>query len=180
MNEDYRNLELLYPADTLTRRTRELAAQISHDYRTCEMPVMIGILKGAFIFLADLIRAMTIPVAVDLLQVTSYGERLSSSGSCRLLRDVTTDLSGRDVIIVEDIIDTGTTLAYIVDLLHARTPRSIKTCSLLDKPARRTTHCTVDYRGFEIPDAFVVGWGLDAAEHYRDLPGIYLLATDQP
>jgi hypoxanthine phosphoribosyltransferase len=133
---------------------------------------MVGILKGAVIFLSDLARALDIPVALDFMAVSSYGQSSETSGVVRILKDLDENIEGRDVIVVEDIVDTGLTLRYLCDALKARNPASLRVCVLLDKPSRRLVEVDVHYRGFEIPDAFVVGYGLDYQERYRSLPHV--------
>ncbi|MCA1586229.1 MAG: hypoxanthine phosphoribosyltransferase [Acidobacteria bacterium] len=165
------DVSILLTSDALQTRIRELAAEIRRDAPGVELH-FICVLKGAFLFLADLLRAMKGPVTVDFLAVTSYGTATSSSGEVRLVKDLDTGLQGRDVIIVEDIVDTGLTLHYLQDILRARGPRSLKTACLLSKPARRKISVDVEYIGFTIEDRFVVGYGLDYDERYRNLPFI--------
>jgi len=166
---------VLISAEDLERRTGELARAIAADYAGRKV-LCVGILKGSFMFLADLVRRIELPVEIDFLGVSSYG-RGSTPGALRVTKDVDTDIAGRDVLVVEDICDTGQSLAAVRDLLLTRQPASLKTCILLDKPARRQVDLCPDYTGFEIPDAFVVGYGLDYAEQYRQLP--YLAALEQ-
>ncbi len=156
---------------TIARRVAELGAQITKDYQGKE-PILIGILKGAFVFLADLMRKIDLPVKVDFLAVSSYGKSTESSGVVMILKDIVEDIEGRDVIIVEDILDTGLTLKNIVEHLQAKRPASIKICVLLDKKERRKVKIEADYVGFDIPDKFIVGYGLDYAEKFRNLPYI--------
>ncbi len=162
--------------DQIRSRVRELAAQISADFAGEPQLHFVSVLKGAFMFLGDLIRAMDRPVSIDFMAVSSYGKGTSSSGEVRLLKDLDSGLEGRNVIIVEDIVDTGLTLAYLQEILHARSPKSLKTACLLSKPSRRVVDVKVDYTGFTIEDRFVVGYGLDYAEQYRNLP--YLAVLD--
>lgn len=164
----------LLASDILQARIRELAGEIQRDNSGSTLH-FICVLKGAFLFLADLIRSMDVPVTLDFLAVTSYGGRTSSSGEVRLVKDLDTGLQGRDVIIIEDIVDTGLTLHYLQEILRARGPRSLKTACLLSKPARRKIDVNVEYIGFTIEDRFVVGYGLDYAEQYRNLPFIGVL-----
>jgi hypoxanthine phosphoribosyltransferase len=138
-------------------------------------PVLVSVLKGSIIFLADLVRAMPIPLSIDLMEVSSYGSSTESSGQVRILKDLSTPIEGREVIVVEDIIDTGLTLNYLLRYLHDKGPASIRICCLLDKPARRLAPIEIDYRGFTIADRFVIGYGLDYAERYRNLPYIGVL-----
>jgi hypoxanthine phosphoribosyltransferase len=169
-------LEVLIEADALRARIGELAAAIRRDVGAGVPIHLVGVLKGAFILLADLVRALDDPVTCDFIAVSSYGPHRSSSGEVRLIKDLDVGLAGRDVVLVEDIVDTGATLAYLVDVLHARRPRSLRTLCLLDKAARRRVPVAVDYCGFQIEDRFVVGYGLDWDERYRNLPVIAALA----
>jgi hypoxanthine phosphoribosyltransferase len=138
-------------------------------------PVLVSVLKGSIIFLADLVRAMPIPLSIDLMEVSSYGSSTESSGQVRILKDLSTSIEGREVLVVEDIIDTGLTLNYLLRYLHDKGPASIRICCLLDKPARRLAPIEIDYRGFTIADRFVIGYGLDYGERYRNLPYIGVL-----
>lgn len=160
--------------ETLEDTIRRLAAQISQDYAGKEV-LLIGILKGAFIFLADLARHLTIPHTVDFMSLSSYGATATTSGEVRIIMDLRTFIRGKHAIIVEDIIDTGHTLLYLQQLLGARQPASLRTCVLLSKPDRRKVTVPIDYLGLEIPDDWVVGYGLDYAERYRTLPYIAVL-----
>ncbi len=166
----------LISADSIATRIGELAASIDEDYAGTEELVLIGVLKGSFIFLADLVRRLTIPHRVEFLAVSSYGERESDeSGAVRLIMDVRHAIGGKDVLVVEDIVDTGQTLSYLLRLLGARGAASIKSCTLLHKPDRSEVDVEADYIGFEIPDAWVVGYGLDYAERYRTLPNLCVI-----
>jgi hypoxanthine phosphoribosyltransferase len=167
--------EVLLDEETIRQRVEELAAQISDEYRGRGPLVLVGILKGSFIFLADLSRRLTIPHRVDFMALSSYGDSSITSGAVRTLLDLRRPVEGEHVIIVEDIVDTGLTLRYLVENFRARHPASVKSCVLLSKPARRQVEVTVDYLGFEIPDAWVVGYGLDFAERFRTLPYIGVL-----
>jgi hypoxanthine phosphoribosyltransferase len=155
-------------------RVKEIAHRISEDYKERDL-ILIGILKGAFIFLSDLIRQLTIPVKVDFMCVSSYGHDMSSSGQIRLQKDVELDLKNKDVLIVEDIVDTGVTLAYLVDYLNSSGAASVRICALIDKRERREAKVDVDYAGHVVDKGFLVGYGLDYAEFYRNLPEIYQL-----
>jgi hypoxanthine phosphoribosyltransferase len=155
-------------------RVEEIAHRISEDYRDRDL-ILIGILKGAFIFLSDLIRHLTIPVKVDFMSVSSYGNGMSSAGQIRLHKDVELDLKNKDVLIVEDIVDTGVTLAYLVDYLKSSGAASVRICALIDKRERRQAAVAVDYAGHVVDKGFLVGYGLDYAEFYRNLPEIYHL-----
>ncbi len=155
-------------------RVRELGEVISRDY--CgKHPIVIGILKGSLIFMADLIRRLTIPLSIDYVAVSSYGRSTDSSGVVKIVKDLDEPIEGRHVLVVEDIVDTGLTLRYLLDNLQSRGPSSISVCVLLDKPSRRKVDIVPDYCGFEIPDEFVVGYGLDYAESYRNMPFIGVL-----
>lgn len=160
---------VLLGEEEIRGRVAELAAEIARDYETTDELVCLGILKGSVFFLVDLVRALPIPIAIDFLQASSYGAA-STPGEVRIRKDVDLRLQGRDVLLVEDIVDTGYTLATLLPLLRLRQPRSLKLCALLDKPARRQVEVPVDYVGFTIPDLFVVGYGLDHAERWRNLP----------
>jgi hypoxanthine phosphoribosyltransferase len=167
---------VLISTDRIRTRVTELAQQIAADYPADEELHMVAVLKGAFVFLGDLIRAIDRPLSIDFMAVSSYGKGTTSSGEVRVLKDVDSRLEGRNVIIVEDIVDTGLTLAYLREIIHARGPKTLKTACLLSKPSRRLVDVKVDYIGFTIEDRFVVGYGLDYAEQYRQLP--YLAALD--
>ena len=164
-------LEVLVDQEAIARRVRELGEQISADYRG--RPVrLIGILKGAWVFLADLVRSLDLEVTIDFLSFTSYGDGTDSSGTVRITRDLDQPVDGLDVLVVEDILDTGRTFEYLLGVLQAHKPRSLKVVTLLDKPSRRVRPVKADYIGFTIPDVFVVGYGLDCAHQYRNLPDI--------
>lgn len=167
----------LISGEQIAERVAALGEEISRDYRDKNL-VVIGILKGAIIFLADLIRQITVPLYLDFMAVSSYGSSTASSGVVRILKDLDKSVENQDVLIVEDIIDSGLTLKYLVENLEARKPRSVKVCTLLDKPARRKTQVAVHYNGFVIPDEFAVGYGLDFNDKYRNLPGIYVLKKE--
>src|SRR4051812_5674176 len=156
-------------------RIRSLAGEIERDYPSADGVHLVAVLKGGFMFMADLVRAMSDRVSMDFMAVSSYGKGTTSSGQVRVLKDLDSNLEGRHIIVVEDIVDTGLTLHYLQDLLRARAPRSLKTACLLSKPSRRQADVTVDYVGFTIEDHFVVGYGLDYAEKYRNLPYIAIL-----
>ena len=152
----------------------EIARRISSDYQGCE-PVLVGVLKGAFHFLSDLARQLTIPVQIDFVSVASYGDGTSSSGRIRLVKDIEIDVRDRHILIVEDIVDTGLTLKYLIDHLQSFGPRSVRVCTLLDKHERRQTQVGVEYSGHTLDRGFLVGYGLDYAENYRELRDIYHL-----
>jgi hypoxanthine phosphoribosyltransferase len=167
-------LRVLISAERIQERIRELGAAIAADYPGGVY--LLGILKGAFVFLSDLARAVERPVKIDFIGISSYGKGTTSSGEVKLTKDLDTTIEGADVLVVEDIVDSGVTLTYLVHVLEQRRPRSIRIAALLDKPERRKVPVRVDYVGFQIPDEFVVGYGLDFAEEYRNLRDICVLA----
>jgi hypoxanthine phosphoribosyltransferase len=167
-------MKLLIAEKEVQKKVSRLARKISRDFAGREL-LLVGILKGAFIFMADLARRMTTPVKVDFVGLASYGSGTQSSGRVRITKDLETSLRGKDVLIVEDIIDTGVTLDFLFHRLQARRPRSLKTVSLLDKPERRKVDFQADYIGFTIGNQFVVGYGMDCNEEYRNLPEIYMV-----
>jgi hypoxanthine phosphoribosyltransferase len=166
--------ELLFPREAIGRRVKELAEQISRDYAGREL-LLVGVLNGAFIFMADLIRGISIPCRVDFVRVASYGCGSQSSGEVRITKDLETPITGRDVLIVEDIVDTGLTLSHLLNVLRERQPASIRVCAFLDKKERRRVPFTAEYVGYSIPDRFVVGYGLDYNENFRFLPDVCML-----
>jgi hypoxanthine phosphoribosyltransferase len=168
-------MEVLLSADTIQTRVRDLAKEIERDYEPDAAIHLVGVLKGGFVFMADLVRAMGPRVTLDFIAVSSYAKSTKSSGEVRLLKDLDSGLEGRHVIIVEDIVDTGLTLTYLQDILRARSPKSLRTACLLSKPSRRLVDVVVEYIGFTIEDRFVVGYGLDYAERYRNLADIAVL-----
>jgi hypoxanthine phosphoribosyltransferase len=168
-------METLIRAEEVQARVRELAGEIERDYPPDEEIHLVGVLKGGFMFMSDLVRAMSARVTLDFIAVSSYGKATHTSGEVRLLKDLDSRLEGRHVVIVEDIVDTGLTLMYLQDVLRARAPRSLRTACLLSKPSRRLVNVTVEYIGFTIEDKFVVGYGLDYAEKYRNLSHIAVL-----
>ncbi len=165
---------ILLDSQTIQKRVRELGAQISQDYRG-KTPHLICILKGASVFHADLVRAINLGVSIDFIAVGSYGSSTMSSGEVRILKDLDESVEGKDVILVEDILDTGLTLHYLLQNLESRDPKSLKVAALLDKVSRREIPVRADYVGFEIPDQFVIGYGLDYSQRYRNLPDIRIL-----
>jgi len=165
--------ELVSQSD-LERRVRELGEEISRDYEGKEL-FLVGVLKGAVFFLSDLMRSLEVPCEVDFMAVASYGSSTDSSGVVRILKDLDATIEGKDVLIVEDIIDSGLTLSYLLRTLRAREPRSLEVCALLTKPERREVDLPIRYTGFEIPNKFVIGYGLDHAERYRNLPYVAVL-----
>ena len=166
--------EVLFSEEQLKNRVREIAQQITADYQGKEI-MLISVLRGSFVFMADLCRAIDLPCTVDFMAVSSYGKGTKSSGQVQITKDLSEDISDRHIIVVEDILDSGNTLSYLLNILENRHPASIRLCTLLDKPDRRVKPVQVHYSGFTIPDAFVVGYGLDYAEKYRNLPYIGIL-----
>lgn len=164
-------LKVLISREELAAKTKELAERISRDYEGKEL-LLVGVLKGGFMFLSDLARALTIDVAVDFISCSSYGNATVSSGVVRILKDIDYDITGKHVLIVEDLIDSGLTLTYLKDLFAAKCCASVKVCAIMDKPSRRKVTMEADYQGIIIPDFFVVGYGLDYAEKYRNLPDV--------
>tara|TARA_A100001037_G_scaffold288605_1_gene299445 strand:- start:176 stop:703 length:528 start_codon:yes stop_codon:yes gene_type:complete len=167
--------DILLSSDQIRDRIEALGLQISSDYAQSESLILVGVLTGSFVFLADLIRRISTPTVVEMISVASYGDATKSSGHVRLLMDLQNDIEDCDVLIVEDIVDTGRTLNYLKQLLSQRKPGSLRVCTLLDKPSRREVEAVPDYVGFEIPDRFVVGFGLDHAQRYRNLSYIGVL-----
>ena len=170
---DPRPLEILLSQDQIQKRVKELAADIRRDFPNDLH--LVAVLKGAFVFLSDLTRNMSGPVTLDFMAVSSYAKATTSSGEVRLLKDLDTTLEGKNVLIVEDIVDTGLTLMYLQEILRARNPKALRTACLLSKPSRRQVDVKVEYVGFTIEDRFAVGYGLDYAEQYRNLPHIAVL-----
>ena len=177
MSMDDDILEVLFTREELDKRVGELGAAISRDYAGKDLTVA-SVLRGSYIFMADLTRKITIPCTVDFMAVSSYGGGTRTSGQVEIKKDLSDAIDGRDLLIVEDILDSGNTLYYLRDILRARKPRSVAICTLLDKPARREKDIQADYVGFVTPDAFVVGYGLDYAEKYRNLPYIGVLKPE--
>ncbi len=166
--------EILLAPDVIQKRVRELGEAISRDYRG-EQVFLVGVLKGAWMFLSDLARSISVPACFDFMSVSSYGASTKTSGVVQIIKDLEESIEGRHVLIVEDIVDSGLTLSYLVSMLKTRHPASLKVCVLLDKPKRRVTPVYLDYVGFEIPDVFVVGYGLDYAGQYRHVPYVFTL-----
>lgn len=166
--------EVLFSEEQLKNRVQEIARQITADYRGKEI-MLISVLRGSFVFMADLCRAIDLPCTLDFMAVSSYGKGTKSSGQVQITKDLSEDITDRHIIVVEDILDSGNTLSYLLKILENRHPASIRLCTLLDKPDRRVKPVQVHYSGFTIPDAFVVGYGLDYAEKYRNLPYIGIL-----
>ncbi len=173
------NIErVLYTEEELQARVRELGAQITADYADKENILLISVLRGSYIFMADLSRAINLPCLIDFMSVSSYGAGTISSGQVEIKKDISSSIEGYHVIIVEDILDSGNTLYYLMDVLKARKAASIRICTLLDKPERRQKPIKADYYGFVVPDAFVVGYGLDYNQQYRNLPYIGILKEE--
>lgn len=169
--------EILFSEEVLTARIKELANEISQDYKGKDL-LVVGILKGSVIFAAELIKNIATPCEIDFMAVSSYGNSTETSGIVRILKDLDNNIEGKDILIVEDIVDTGVTLAYLLKYLKARKANSIEIVALLNKPARRKSDIDVKYIGFEVPDGFIVGYGIDYAEKYRNLPFIGILKPE--
>ena len=166
------DIRILITETEIGARTTQLARLISDEYQDTKQLVVVGLLRGSFIFIADLVRRIDLPVEVDFMTVSSYGNAMESSRQVRIIQDLMTPIEGRDVLIVEDIIDTGHTLSQVYDILQTREPRSLKVCALLNKPSRREIDVSIDWVGFDIPDEFVIGYGIDFAQQGRNLPHI--------
>ena len=164
-------IRVMYSEEEVAARIRQLAEQINHDYEGKEIH-LIGILRGGSFFMCELAKRLTVPVTIDFMSASSYGMSTTSSGVVKIVKDLEESIVGRNVIVVEDIIDTGRTLSYLLEMLKERQPESLKLCTLLDKPDRRVVEVKIDYNGYSIPDEFVVGYGLDYAQKYRNLPYI--------
>jgi len=171
-------MKILIDEQKLKERIIELGSKITCDYKDKEL-LVIGILKGAVLFMADLVKLIDLPLSIDFMAVSSYGKSTRSSGVVRINKDLDEEIEGKDVLIVEDIVDTGLTLKFLAENILSRKPRSLKICCLLDKPSRRQISVNVDYIGFEIPDEFVIGYGLDYAQKYRNLPFIGVFEKDK-
>jgi hypoxanthine phosphoribosyltransferase len=169
--------EVMIPRGEIARMCQRLGEQISHDYAGREV-ILVGVLKGAFVFLADLARFLTIPVSIDFISVSSYGSGTKTTGIVRIVKDLDTDITNKHIIVVEDIVDTGLTLNHLRELLGTRNPASIALCTAFDKPERRKVEIAVDYVGMQIPDEFIVGYGLDYDGNYRNLPDVAILGDD--
>ena len=169
--------EVLFTEADLNERIHELGEQITADYEGKSL-IVVGILKGSNIFTSDLVRKINLPLKMDFMAVSSYGNATESTGVVKILKDLDRDIEGEHVLIVEDIVDSGLTLKYLKDILLTRNPASVKICTLLDKPARRKENIKPDYLGYEVPDEFIVGYGIDYAEHYRNLPYVGILKRE--
>jgi hypoxanthine phosphoribosyltransferase len=175
MTEDFE--EVLIDREQIRSKVAELGKRISQDYKGLEL-VLVGVLKGGFVFLADLMREITIPVDMDLIAVSSYGASTKSSGVVRIIKDIDINISGKHVLIVEDLVDTGLTLRHLKDLFRTRGPESVKICTAFDKPSRRKVDIQIEYGGIVVPDKFIVGYGLDYAGKYRNLPDVRTLKPE--
>ena len=167
-------LRILISRDEIARAVDRLAREINKDYQG-KQPLLIGVLKGSFVFMADLIRRLDLPLELDFVRLSSYGAARESSGKVRVVQGIKTPMKGRDVLVVEDIVDTGITASFLLDYLKTKKPASLKFCALTDKPSRRRIPISIDYLGFAVPDKFVVGYGLDCDEKFRNLPDIYVI-----
>ncbi|WP_127534121.1 hypoxanthine phosphoribosyltransferase [Paenibacillus kobensis] len=169
--------EVIFDAETIQNKINQLGEQLSQDFEG-RNPLVICVLKGAFIFMADLVKQLSIPLEIDFMAVSSYGASTKSSGVVKIIKDLDVTVEGREVLIVEDIIDSGLTLSYLIDVLERRNAKSVTVVTLFDKPARRTVELEADYKGFILPDEFIVGYGLDYAERYRNLPFVGILKPE--
>jgi hypoxanthine phosphoribosyltransferase len=169
-------LEVLHDQNAIQKRVAEIGAQIQRDHEGKEL-VLVGVLKGAFLFVADLARSIDLPLSIDFVGLSSYGEATESTGVVKITSDLTRPIEGKHVVVVEDIIDTGLTMRYLLDNLSTRKPASVRICALLNKPSRARTKIKIDYLGFTVPDLFVVGYGLDADERYRNVPFIGVMKS---
>jgi hypoxanthine phosphoribosyltransferase len=178
MSDWHKSIEVLYSSSALAQRVEELGKQITQDYRDTRLCV-VGVLKGSFVFFSDLVRRIDLPLSCEFIGISSYGNDTESSGVVQITCDLTQSIEGLDVLVVEDIIDTGLSMRYLLDNFATRKPRSLKVCTLLEKPSNAQVKVPIDYVGFKIPNSFVVGYGLDVAGRYRNLPyiGIYHGAT---
>jgi hypoxanthine phosphoribosyltransferase len=167
-------LKILISRDEVARAIDRLASEIKKDYEDKE-PLLIGVLKGSFVFMADLIRRIDLPLELDFVTLSSYGAARESSGKVRIVQGGKTPVEGRDVLVIEDIVDTGATTSFLVDYLKRKKPASLRLCTLTDKPSRRRVPVIIDYRGFTVPNKFIVGYGIDCDERFRNLPDIYAL-----
>lgn len=169
--------EVLVGRDIIREKVKELGARISRDYEGQDL-ILVGVLKGGLVFIADLMREITIPVVIDMISVSSYGASTVNSGVVRILKDIDIDIANKHVLIVEDLVDTGLTLKHLKQLFNTRNPESVKVCAAFDKPSRRKTDIEIEYRGIVIPDKFIVGYGLDYAGRYRNLPDVCTLRPE--
>ncbi len=169
--------EILISKERIRRAIKKIGLQIDRDYKDKNL-LLVSVLKGSIVFMADLMRAISLPCQIDFMAVSSYGSGTTSSGAVKILKDLDIDLEGFDVLIVEDILDSGKTLSYILEILKSRNPASLKICTLFDKPERRQVDLDADYKGFRVPDKFIVGYGLDYDEFYRNLPYVAVLKPE--
>jgi len=167
-------LKILISRDEIAKAVNRLACDIERDYQG-KQPLLVGVLKGSFVFMADLIRQLDLPLELDFIRLSSYGAARESSGKIRVIQGVKTRIKGRDVLVIEDIVDTGITISFLLDYLKKKQPASLKLCALTDKPSRRRVPVPIDYRGFTVPNKFIVGYGLDCDQRFRNLPHIYVL-----
>ena len=167
-------MRLLFSQQEITSAVDRLASEISRDYQG-KIPVLIGVLKGVFVFMADLVRRLDLPLQIEFVRLSSYDSGRQTSGEVKMVQDLTCPIEGRDVLVVEDIIDTGLTVAFLLEYLQKQDPESLRLCALLDKPSRRETQVKIDYLGLTVPDEFLVGYGLDYDQQYRNLPDIWAL-----
>lgn len=172
MDHSNYKIDEMISAKTIAARVESLAAEISAFFEGTDKLVVVGLLRGSFVFIADLVRELDLPVEVDFLEASSYGNTMESSREVRILKDLRGEIEGRDILVVEDIVDTGHTMTHVLHLLKSRNPARLKVCALLDKPSRRESDVHIDWIGFEIPDEFVVGYGIDYAQRNRNLPYI--------
>jgi hypoxanthine phosphoribosyltransferase len=166
--------KILISRDEIAKAVNRLACEIKRDYQG-KQPLLIGVLKGSFVFMADLIRQLDLPLELELVRLSSYGAARESSGKVRVIQGVKTPIKGRDVLVIEDIVDTGITISFLLDYLKKKKPASLKLCALTDKPSRHRVPVSIDYLGFTVPDKFIVGYGIDFDERFRNLPHIYAL-----
>ena len=167
-------LKILISRDEIAKAVNRLACEIKRDYQD-KQPLLISVLKGSFVFMADLIRQLDLPLELDFIRLSSYGAARESSGKVRVVQGVKSPVKDRDVLVIEDIVDTGITISFVFDYLKKKRPASLKLCTLTDKPSRRRVPVPIDYRGFTVPNKFIVGYGLDIGQRFRNLPDIYIL-----
>lgn len=172
--DSHQGKHLLFSQQEIASAVDRLAEEISRDYQG-KIPVLVGVLKGVFIFMADLVRRLDLPLEIEFVRLSSYGGGRQTSGKVKIVQDLTCPIKGRDVLVVEDIIDSGLTLAFLLEYLNKKDPESLKLCAFLDKPSRRETQVKIDYLGLTVPDGFLVGYGLDCDQQYRNLPDIWVL-----
>jgi len=176
-DKDYQ-LKVLISREEIKNTVARLAKEIKEDYRDTQ-PLLISVLKGSFVFMADLIRQLDLPVEIDFIKLSNYGAGMKSSGEVKVVQELKTPIKGRDVLVIEDIVDTGLTISFLLNYLRKKKPASLKLCTLTDKPSRRKAPVSIDYLGFTLPDKFIVGYGLDLNEKFRNLPDICVLENDE-